>query len=85
MLSMACCLSSHLRFNHPGKEKKHSAKQGPCGPCGPCGPFSIVINFVSLAVLFSGYISNFRTVNIMGKPVCRHCPAPGCHSKFLVR
>ena len=57
MLNMACCLSSHLRFNHPGKEKKHSAKQGPCGPCGPCGPFSIVINFVSLAVLFSGYLT----------------------------
>ena len=54
MLNMACCLSSHLRFNHPGKEKKHSAKQG---PCGPCAPFSIVINFVSLAVLFSGYLT----------------------------
>ena len=21
----------------------------------------------------------------MGKRVCRHCPIPGCHSKFLVR
>ena len=72
MLNMACYLSSrarerHTRFNHPRK-KKHNAKQGPCGPSGPCGPFSIVKNFVSLAVLFSFYrvpeLTEFEQKNI---------------------
>ena len=28
---------------------------------------------------------HFRTVNIMGKRVCRHCPIPEGHTNFLVR
>ena len=29
MLNMACCLSSHLRFNHPGKEKNTVLNKAP--------------------------------------------------------
>ena len=50
-------------------------------------PLWPVVNSHKLLVI-SGFIlliSNLRTVNIMGKRVCRHCPIPGCHSKFLVR
>ena len=46
-----------------------------------------VLNSHKLRVI-SGFIqlvSNVCTVNIMGKRVCRHCPIPGCHSKFLIR
>ena len=33
---------------------------------------------------FIQWVSNFRTVN-MKKLKCKHCPIPGCGSKFLIR
>ena len=33
---------------------------------------------------FHQFLSNFRIVN-MKRLHCRHCPIPGCGSKFLVR
>ena len=47
-----------------------------------CAPRAIQSRVISGFILL---ISNRRTVNIMGKRVYRHCPIPGCHSKFLVR
>ena len=93
ILKTVCCLSSRARaracvtrdsITRTRVKEKHSDIQGPCGPLWPQWP---VLNSHKLRVIsgFIQLISNLRTVNIMGKRVCRHCPIPGCHSKFLVR
>ena len=89
---MACFLTRRGRLTRETStrdsitraKKKHSSKEGPDGPLWSLWP---VLNSHKLRVIsgFIQWVSNFRTVNIMGERVCRHCPIPGCHSKFLVR
>ena len=41
-------------------------------------------NKFRVANSFTQLVSNIRPVSIK-KLKCKHCPKPGCHSKFLVR
>ena len=41
-------------------------------------------NKFRVANSFTQLVSNIRPVS-MKKLKCKHCPIPGCHSKFLVR
>ena len=61
--------------NHPRKGKT----QWYTRPLWPLWPLWSVLNSHKLRVIsgFIQLISNLRTVNIMGKRVCRHCPIPG--------
>ena len=59
ILNTVCCLSSRARvcapraIQSPAERKNTVIYKALVAPGGACGPFSVVINFVSLAVLFS--------------------------------
>ena len=81
---MTCYLASHAWFNHPRKENNNNNTQIlPFISLVPVVPSKINDKF-RVANSFIQLVSNFRTVN-MKKLKCKHCPVPGCGSKFLVR
>ena len=86
MLNIFCYLSSHARAfpcAFPRVSEKHNWFLVPFLPLMPDLPVKINNKF-RVTNSFVQLVSNLRTVN-MKKLRCKHCPIPGCHSKFLVR
>ena len=84
---MACFLTRRARFTRAistrAQGKKHRAEKIPFLPFLPDLPLKINNKF-RVANSFTQLVSNIRPVS-MKKLKCKHCPIPGCHSKFLVR
>ena len=84
---MACFLTRRARLTREistrAQGKKHRAKKMPFLPFLPDLPLKINNKF-RVANSFTQLVSNIRPVS-MKKLKCKHCPIPGCHSKFLVR
>ena len=68
---------------HARPAEKYRAKKVPFMPLVPVVPSKINDKF-RVANRFVQFKVCFRTVN-MKKLKCKHCPVPGCGSKFLVR
>ena len=80
---MACSLSSnahdlHAR-SHARFQGKSRLKKWPFRPEWPVWPFKfrVIISFVQCQF-------SFHAINMVNRN-CKHCPIPGCGSKFLVR
>ena len=84
---MACFLTRRARLTREistrAQGKKHRAEKIPFLPFLPDLPLKINNKF-RVANSFTQLVSNVRPVS-MKKLKCKHCPIPGCHSKFLVR
>ena len=74
-MTVVFCLATHAR-------EKHMPKKVPFLPFARKA-LEITDKF-RFANSFGQYESNIRVVN-MKKLKCKHCPIPGCGSKYLVR
>ena len=81
---MACFLTRRARLTREistrAQGEKHRAKKVPFLPDLPLK----INNKFRVANSFTQLVSNIRPVS-MKKLKCKHCPIPGCHSKFFVR